>query len=99
MRVLRADPDHKKAREAIQVRGLSSSLSHIVSPLCTQRSKNLLAMKDRGNSAFRNGLYQEAYDIYSEALLIDPLNKSTNAKLYCNRALMASKVRNRGLNR
>lgn len=42
---------------------------------------------------FRQGNHQEAYKVYSEALDIDPLNTLTNAKLYCNRALVGSKVR------
>ena len=41
---------------------------------------------------FRQGRHQEAYRTYSEALEIDPLNCFTNAKLYCNRALVGSKV-------
>lgn len=34
-----------------------------------------------------------AYDLYTEALDIDHLNTYTNSKLYCNRALVGSKVR------
>ena len=49
-------------------------------------------MKDEGNAAFKRGAYQEACDLYTEALSIDPYNRSTNAKLYCNRALMAQKL-------
>lgn len=36
-----------------------------------------------------------AYGLYTEALGIDKLNKYTNAKLYCNRALVGSKVSHR----
>ena len=57
-----------------------------------QKSKSLQAKKDEGNRAFRSGNNHRAYDIYSEALKIDPLNTFTNAKLYCNRALVGSKV-------
>ena len=49
-------------------------------------------MKQEGNEFFSQGKYQEAYDIYTEALTIDPRNKSTNAKLYYNRAVVGSKV-------
>ena len=48
--------------------------------------------KEEGNVAFKSGSYQEAYDIYSDALQIDPYNKATNAKLYCNRGLAAQKL-------
>ena len=57
-----------------------------------QKTKQLLARKEEGNVAFRSGDLQRAYDLYTEALDIDPLNTFTNAKLYCNRALVGSKV-------
>ena len=57
-----------------------------------QKTKQLLARKEEGNKAFRNGDLKRAYDLYTEALDIDPLNTFTNAKLYCNRALVGSKV-------
>lgn len=49
-------------------------------------------MKQEGNTAFTNGEYEKAYNLYSEALEIDPPNKYTNAKLFYNRALVGSKV-------
>ena len=57
-----------------------------------QKSKQLLARKEEGNMAYRQGKMEEAYLLYSEALEIDHLNILTNAKLYCNRALVGSKV-------
>ncbi|XP_059160959.1 dnaJ homolog subfamily C member 7-like [Physella acuta] len=57
-----------------------------------RRAKALSAKKDEGNSAFRAGKYQDAYNLYSEALNIDPNNKSTNSKLFCNRATVCSKL-------
>lgn len=57
-----------------------------------QKAKRLQSKKQEGNESFASGKYQEAHDIYTEALTIDPLNKSTNAKLYYNRALVCSKV-------
>lgn len=50
--------------------------------------------KEEGNGAFKRGSYQEAYDLYTEGLEIDPYNRITNAKLYCNRGLMAQKLGN-----
>ena len=67
-------------------------LSSSSSPFLFQKSKLLQAKKEEGNRAFRSGDNHRAYDIYSEALIIDPLNTFTNAKLYCNRALVGSKV-------
>ena len=48
--------------------------------------------KEEGNSYFREGKHEEAYKTYSEGLEIDPLNVFTNAKLFCNRALVGSKA-------
>jgi len=49
-------------------------------------------MKEQGNAAFRSGRLQEAYDLYTQALNIDPNNVYTNSKLYANRATVCSKV-------
>ena len=57
-----------------------------------QKAKSLLAKKEEGNKEFRAGNYHEAYKKYTEALEIDPNNKFTNSKLYCNRATVCSKV-------
>ncbi|XP_019854968.1 PREDICTED: dnaJ homolog subfamily C member 7-like [Amphimedon queenslandica] len=57
-----------------------------------KRSKELLKKKEEGNTAYKSGSYQEAYEIYSDALQIDPYNRATNAKLYCNRALASQKL-------
>ena len=57
-----------------------------------QRAKQLTAEKEAGNAAFRSGHLQEAFDLYSKALEIDPRNVSTNSKLYCNRATVGAKV-------
>ena len=61
-------------------------------PSSEQKSKSLLAKKEEGNVALKQGLIQQAWDTYTDALSIDPLNTYTNAKLYCNRALAGSKV-------
>jgi DnaJ family protein C protein 7 len=55
-------------------------------------TKRLEAKKTEGNNAFQAGKSQEAYDLYSEALSIDPLNDAFNATLYCNRAAAAMKL-------
>lgn len=61
--------------------------------LSFQDAKALKAKKEEGNTAFKEGNYDAAYELYSEALTIDPNNIKTNAKLYCNRATVGSKVR------
>ncbi len=65
---------------------------HRKSRAAIKRSKLLLAKKEEGNEAFRRGKNQLAYETYTEALEIDPLNTFTNAKLFCNRALVGTKV-------
>ena len=48
--------------------------------------------KKEGNDAFQSGKYQEAYDIYTDCLSIDPDNKNLNVTLFTNRAATAIKV-------
>lgn len=57
-----------------------------------QRAKQLTTQKEAGNGAFRGGKFQDAYDLYTQALQIDPHNRSTNSKLYNNRATVSAKV-------
>ncbi|ESL08014.1 TPR-repeat-containing chaperone protein DnaJ [Trypanosoma rangeli SC58] len=42
--------------------------------------------RDRGNTAYENGDWEEAYSAYTRCLSLDPLNKSLIAVTYCNRA-------------
>ncbi|XP_014282079.1 dnaJ homolog subfamily C member 7 [Halyomorpha halys] len=57
-----------------------------------KKAKALKQKKEEGNEAFKQGKNKEAYDLYTEALGIDPNNVSTNAKLYFNRATVSSKL-------
>jgi len=50
-------------------------------------------MKEEGNGHFKAGRYQPAVDIYTTALEVDPLNKSTNSKILNNRAMCYSKLK------
>ena len=52
-----------------------------------------MCMFHRITSAFKEARYPEALTLYTEALTVDPLNITTNAKLYCNRATVNSKLR------
>ena len=57
-----------------------------------QRAKTLRQKKEEGNTLFKSSNWNGAYNTYTEALTIDPCNKRTNAKLYCNRAIAGAKV-------
>ena len=57
-----------------------------------QRARLLKTKKDEGNEAFKAARFEQAFNLYSEALLVDNANKITNAKLYFNRATVAGKV-------
>ena len=48
--------------------------------------------KEDGNAKFKSSDWSGAHAAYTEALTIDPCNKKTNAKLYCNRAIAGGKV-------
>nr|CAD7437561.1 unnamed protein product [Timema bartmani] len=57
-----------------------------------KRAKALKQKKEEGNEAFKASRLAEAYNLYTEALRIDPHNSLTNAKLHFNRATVSSKV-------
>lgn len=52
-------------------------------------------MKEEGNTHFKMGRFQQAVDVYTQALEVDPTNKGTNSKILQNRALCYIKVRRR----
>lgn len=49
--------------------------------------------KEEGNGHFKAGRFQEALDVYSTALEIDPTNKGTNSKILNNRAMCYTKLK------
>lgn len=57
-----------------------------------KRAKILKKKKDDGNEAYKSCKFQEAINLYTQALEIDPLNKKTNAKLYFNRATVLARL-------
>ncbi|GJQ86591.1 hypothetical protein Trydic_g7825 [Trypoxylus dichotomus] len=59
-----------------------------------KKAKLLKRKKEEGNDAFKNCRYQDALNLYTEALEVDTFNKKTNAKLYFNRATVYSKLNN-----
>uniref|UniRef100_A0AAQ6IFE3 DnaJ homolog subfamily C member 7 n=1 Tax=Anabas testudineus TaxID=64144 RepID=A0AAQ6IFE3_ANATE len=73
------------------VQALRMAPDHDKARLACRNAKALKAKKEEGNKAFKDGNFEAAYDLYSDALTIDPNNIKTNAKLYCNRATVGSK--------
>jgi len=50
-------------------------------------------VKKEGNDCFKTQAYDKAIEVYTNALTLDPPNKALNAKLYFNRALARSKIK------
>uniref|UniRef100_A0AAX7SIZ5 J domain-containing protein n=1 Tax=Astatotilapia calliptera TaxID=8154 RepID=A0AAX7SIZ5_ASTCA len=75
------------------VQALRMAPDHDKARLACRNAKALKAKKEEGNKAFKEGNYEAACELYSEALTIDPNNIKTNAKLYCNRATVGSKLK------
>ena len=73
-------------------RVLQYSPDHVKAQVFYKKAKLLQTKKELGNQAFKLGKWQEAYDLYTESLNIDPLNKSINSILYYNRATSSFKV-------
>jgi DnaJ family protein C protein 7 len=60
--------------------------------LLLKKARQMENMKEQGNQAFSSGQYHAAYDLYSQALALDPENGAFNSKLYSNRATVLSKL-------
>lgn len=73
-------------------RVLQYSPDHLKAKSFYKKAKILQTKKELGNQAFKAAKWQEAYDLYTESLSIDPNNKTINAALYFNRATTCSKV-------
>jgi DnaJ homolog subfamily C member 7 len=50
-------------------------------------------MKEDGNKAYKNGNWDAAIKLYTDALNIDPTNRLTNSKILQNRALCRTKLK------
>ncbi|XP_023327875.1 dnaJ homolog subfamily C member 7 isoform X1 [Eurytemora carolleeae] len=66
---------------------------HLKAKEIYKKAKALKQKKEEGNTAFKAGQLDEAYSLYSDALSIDPLNKTTNSKIYFNRATVSAKLK------
>ncbi|KAB0383585.1 hypothetical protein FD755_005502 [Muntiacus reevesi] len=75
------------------VQALRMAPDHEKACVACRNAKALKAKKEDGNKAFKEGNYKLAYELYTEALGIDPNNIKTDAKLYCNRGMVNSKLR------
>jgi len=71
---------------------LTTDPNHEKTKKCRELLTNIKAKKDEGNALFKQEKYQEALEIYSEALVIDKFHARANAKLFCNRAACYSKL-------
>jgi len=65
---------------------------HVKAKEIYKKAKTLKRIKEEGNEQFKAGNFDQSYELYSEALLIDPVNKITNAKIYFNRATVSAKL-------
>ncbi len=60
--------------------------------VCEQPTASGLAQKNKeADTAFAESKWEVAYEAYTEALSMDPLNTRTNAILYCSRAAVLLK--------
>uniref|UniRef100_A0A667ZBA5 DnaJ homolog subfamily C member 7-like n=1 Tax=Myripristis murdjan TaxID=586833 RepID=A0A667ZBA5_9TELE len=75
------------------VQALRMAPDHEKARLACRNAKALKAKKEEGNQAFKDCNYEAAYQLYTEALKIDPNNIKTNAKLYCNRGTVGAKLK------
>ncbi|XP_077997946.1 dnaJ homolog subfamily C member 7-like [Glandiceps talaboti] len=71
---------------------LRLSPDHTPSRVSFKKCKMLKLKKEEGNAAFNQRDYEKAFEIYSEALQVDPNNIYINAKLYNNRATACAKL-------
>lgn len=83
--VLSLDPSNAEARDICNK--AQAELLALV-----EKEKLLKAKQAEGNKLFACGNYRQAYDLYTEALAIDPSNVLINSKMYYNRALTNSKI-------
>lgn len=75
------------------VQALRMAPDHEKARLACRNAKALKSKKDEGNAAFKDGNYEFACLLYTDALAIDPNNIKTNAKLYCNRGTVNAKLK------
>lgn len=95
-RALYAQGDHEKAIQHFR-QALSCDPDFKDAVRYLRMVQKLDKMKEEGNAAFKAGKYQDAVDMYTKTLEIDPSNKGTNSKILQNRAMCQIKVSARRL--
>ncbi|KAI5804555.1 hypothetical protein EDC01DRAFT_716063 [Geopyxis carbonaria] len=91
-RVLYAQGDNTKASAHFQ-EALRCDPDMATAKIYLKRARELERKKSEGNDAFKRGDYAKAKELYSQALAVDPENKGTNSKLYGNRAVVSTKLK------
>ncbi len=56
--------------------------------------KDIEKQKENANEVFKNAKYQDAIDLYTKLLEIDPSNRNFNSTIHANRALCYQKLNN-----
>ena len=90
-RAMYTQGEHEKAIQHFR-QALSYEPDMEVAVRWLRKVQKIDKLKEEGNVAFKAGRLQEAIEIYSAALDVDPANKCTNSRLLHNRALAAVKV-------
>ncbi|RWS19443.1 dnaJ subfamily C member 7-like protein, partial [Leptotrombidium deliense] len=84
----------EKAMIYFLVAQLISPVSHRYIVLC-DHSTEITLMKESAKASINLQFHRTAYELYSAALVVDPLNAWGNAKLYFNRSIVAVKAGNK----
>jgi DnaJ homolog subfamily C member 7 len=87
-----AKSDFQKAEECFK-QALAMDPDMIEALKCLRMMRRLEKAKEDANAIFKARRYSEAVKAYSEALLVDPSAKMTNAKLLGNRALARIRIK------
>lgn len=58
-----------------------------------RRMREMEEKREGGNNAFKRAAYQEAIDLWTACIDMDPLNQKLVGKIYCNRATALSKLK------
>jgi DnaJ family protein C protein 7 len=71
---------------------LATDPNHQKSIKCKEIASRISGKKEEGNCLFKEGKFDEALKVYTEALEVDKFNVLTNAKLHYNRATVYVKL-------
>ncbi|CCX34376.1 Similar to DnaJ homolog subfamily C member 7 homolog; acc. no. Q9HGM9 [Pyronema omphalodes CBS 100304] len=91
-RILYAQGDNLKAAQHFQ-EALRCDPDMSGAKIFLKRAREIERKKGEGNEAFKKAQWTEAIELYGQALSVDPENKGTNAKIYQNRAVAYTKLK------